>query len=492
MKILFVYPETPTTFWSFRHALRFISKKSSEPPLGLVTVASLLPKDWEKKLIDMNVTVLKDKHLLWADYVFLTGMNVHLESFKKVVNRCNILGVKVVAGGPMCTTDYEQFQGIDHFILNEAEITLPMFLNDLEQGTPQAVYKSDEFPDLSKTPVPDWSLLDMKKYASMSVQYSRGCPFNCEFCSVTMLNGHKPRTKSVSQFIGELDSLYSAGWRGGIFIVDDNFIGNKHRVKTELLPALIDWQEIHSQPYEFLTEVSINLADDEELVTLLVKAGLRTVFIGIETPNEASLNECGKGQNLKRDIVESVKTLQRLGLVVHGGFIVGFDNDPQTIFEDQIKFIQNSGIATAMVGLLTALSGTKLFKRLKSENRLLNLSSGNNMDGSLNFVPAMNYTKLVKGYKSLLDTIYSQKAYYERVKIFLNEYHLPERQKMRITFYDIRAFFRSMIVLGILEKGRSYYWRLLFYTIVKYPRKLYLAVTLSIYGFHFRRIVKTV
>ncbi|HPG38545.1 MAG TPA: DUF4070 domain-containing protein [bacterium] len=492
MKILLIYPETPSTFWSFRHALKFVSLRSSEPPLGLLTVAAMLPEHWEKKLIDMNVSRLTDKQIRWADYVFLSGMDVHRQAFQALIRRCKALGAKIVAGGPMVTTDYVQFPGVDHFVLNEAEITLPLFLRDLEAGCPQHIYSTDQFPDIAQTPVPLWRLLDMKKYAAMSIQYSRGCPFNCEFCSVTQLNGHQARTKSAAQFLHELDTLYTAGWRGNVFIVDDNFIGNKRLLKSDLLPALIAWSQAHRHPYTFTTEVSINLADDEELVRLLVQAGMRTVFVGIETPNAASLAECGKAQNLQRDIVTSVKKLQRSGLMVHGGFIVGFDNDPHTIFEDQIRFIQKSGIVTAMVGLLTALSGTHLFRRLKSENRLLDHSTGNNMDGSLNFEPKMNRQKLLEGYKSVLNTIYSQKAYYERVTTFLREYHLPQQGVFKVTWRDIRAFFRSIWKLGVLENGRRYYWKLLLYTLWNCPKKFSLTVMLAIYGFHFRRVIESV
>jgi len=492
MKILLVYPETPSTFWSFKNALKFIAKKSSEPPLGLLTVAAMLPEDWEKKLIDMNVTKLKNKHLKWANYVFISGMNVHQKSFKQVVQRCNELGVKVVAGGPLVTTEYEQIQGVDHFVLNEAEITLPLFLTDLKNGCPKKVYQSPVFPDLSNTPTPLWKLLDKKKYASISIQYSRGCPFNCEFCSITMLNGHRPRTKSTEQFLRELESLYREGWRGGVFIVDDNFIGNKNKLKNEVLPALIEWSKKRKFPFSFMTEASINLADDDKLVELMVAAGFDAAFIGIETPNENSLAECGKRQNQQRDLVASVKKLQRCGLNIAGGFLVGFDNDPSTIFEQQINFIQKSGIVTAMVGLLNAPSGTRLFNRMKSENRLLNVMSGDNMDGSMNFIPKMSYSKLKEGYKKIITTIYAPKEYYKRVKIFLREYHLPPVQNHKINLRKIGAFFKSLWILGCLEKGKRYYWKLLFYSLFRCPSKFALAVTLAIYGFHFRKVAETV
>ncbi len=492
MKILFIYPETPSTFWSFRNALKFISKKSSEPPLGLLTIASMLPKDWEKKLIDMNVSHLKDKYLHWADYVFITGMNIQSASFARVVKRCNELKVKVVAGGPYCTTEYEKIQGVDHFILNEAEATLPLFLHDLENGVLKHIYTSSEFPDISLTPVPAWELLETKKYGSMSVQYSRGCPFDCEFCSITLLNGHKARTKNSEQFIAELDSLYDSGWRDPVFIVDDNFIGNKRKLKAELLPALIKWSKDRKYPFKFTTEVSINLADDEELVKMMVEAGFEHTFVGIETTNDESLAECGKTQNQRRDLVNSVKTLQRHGLIVSGGFIVGFDHDSSSIFEQQIKFIQRSGIVTAMVGLLNAPTGTKLFQRLKSENRLLNIPSGDNMDGTINFIPKMNEEKLKQGYRKIVHTIYSQKEFYERIKTFLNEYHLPVKKSVRISFREFVAFMRTIWVLGIRESGKKYYWKLLIFSLFKHPRKFPLAVELAIYGFHFRRVTETI
>jgi radical SAM superfamily enzyme YgiQ (UPF0313 family) len=492
MKILLVYPETPSTFWSFKDALKFVSKKSAEPPLGLITVAAMLPTKWEKKLIDMNVTKLKDKDILWADYVFLGGMNIHVQSIKDIIRRCNKLNVKIIAGGPLFTTQHQDFLGIDHFILNEAETTLPQFLNDLEKGTPKLLYTTDEFPDIELTPIPMWELLEIKKYASLSLQYSRGCPYDCEFCSITMLNGRKPRTKTKEQFLGELDRLYKLGYRGSVSIVDDNFIGNKRKLKEEILPALIDWLKKKKYPFQFITEVSINLADDEELISLMVEAAVTSIFVGIETPNEASLAECGKSQNQKRDLVDSIKKLQRHGMVVSGGFIIGFDNDPKDIFDRQISFIRQSGIVSAMVGLLNAPTGTHLFARMKEENRLLENWGGNNMDGYTNIIPKMNYRDLMAGYSNIIHTIYSPREYYGRIKSFLNEYEVPVWKSQRLTLTEIKAFIRLLWLIGVLEKGKRYFWKTLVYSFFKYPKKFSLAMTLTVYGYHFRRIAATI
>ncbi|MDD5126482.1 MAG: B12-binding domain-containing radical SAM protein [Dehalococcoidales bacterium] len=489
MKILLVYPQYPDTFWSFKHALKFVSKKAAFPPLGLLTVAALLPGEWEKKLVDLNVSRLKDKDIRWADYVFLSAMLVQRESAKEIIQRCNELGASVVAGGPLFTTGYREFGGIDHFVLNEAEITLPAFLEDLRKGSPHYIYTTGEKPDVSRTPVPLWSLVNMNKYASMNIQYSRGCPFDCEFCDIIILNGRIPRTKSKIQVLAELEALYHGGWRSGVFVVDDNFIGNKNKLKTEILPAMIQWMAEKKYPFALSTEASINLADDEELMRLMVDAGFSTVFIGIETPNEESLAECAKLQNQNRDLVASVKKIQNFGLEVQGGFIVGFDNDPVSIFKNQVAFIQNSGIVTAMVGILNALPGTRLYQRLKKENRLLKVPAGNNTDSSLNFVPRMKSEALVDGYQQILRTIYSPVRYYERVKTFLKEYK-PGRRIGRLRYYHIHAFVNSVWALGIREKGRLYYWKLFLFALFKYPRRFPMAITLAIYGYHFRKIAE--
>jgi radical SAM superfamily enzyme YgiQ (UPF0313 family) len=492
MKILFVYPRYPDTFWSFRHALKFISKKANFPPLGLLTVAAMLPAEWEKRLVDLNIKALEDADIKWADFVFISAMVVQKDSAKEVIARCNKLNTSVVAGGPLFTTGYEEFEGIDHFVLGEGEVTLPRFLADLAEGQPRHIYTSDERPDISKTPVPLWSLIDMKNYSAMSLQYSRGCPFDCDFCDIIVLNGHKPRTKEKQQMVGELEALYRHGWRGSLFIVDDNFIGNRRKLKAETLPAMIEWSKKNKYPFTFFTETSIDLADDTELMDLMAEAGFNRVFIGIETPNEDSLMECHKLQNRNRDLAASVKKIQNHGFEVQGGFIIGFDSDPASIFRKQINFIQNTGIVTAMVGLLNAPKGTKLYQRLKKENRLLKDMSGDNMDFSINFVPKMKYETLVTGYKHVLDTIYSPRHYYERVVAFLKEYKPRKTAGLsQLRFSHIFSFIKTIWFLGITNKGRRYFWRLLISTLLRRPRHFALSIGLSVSGFHFRKVAES-
>ncbi|MFC1901036.1 B12-binding domain-containing radical SAM protein [Chloroflexota bacterium] len=488
MKILLVYPQYPDTFWSFKHALKFVSKKAVFPPLGLLTVAAMLPGDWEQKLVDINVTRLNDSDIRWADYVFISAMAVQRESVKEVVTRCNNLGAKIVAGGPLFTAGFEEFDGIDHFVLGEAEVTLQPFLEDLEKGQARHIYNSNERPDISATPIPLWSLIDMKHYSSMNLQYSRGCPYDCEFCDIVILNGRTPRTKSKEQLVAEMDALYEHGWRGSLFVVDDNFIGNKRKLKAEILPALIEWKESKRYPFAICTEASINLADDEELMQLMLAAGFDVVFIGIETPNDESLVECAKYQNQNRDLVASVKKLQKFGLEVQGGFIVGFDSDPESIFQAQIDFIQKSGIVTAMVGLLNAPTGTRLYKRLKEEDRLLTSFSGNNTDLSLNFIPKMDYEKLISGYQHILDTIYSPREYYQRIRTFLQVYKPPRTKPGKVHGHQIKAFFRSIWFLGIKGKGRRHYWKLFISYLMKSPPKFARFILFSVYGYHFRKV----
>jgi radical SAM superfamily enzyme YgiQ (UPF0313 family) len=490
MNVLLVYPEFPDTFWSFKHALKFIKKKASLPPLGLLTVAAMLPANWHKRLVDVNVRKLRGSDLDWADVVFISGMIAQQLSAHDLIARCRAAGKTIVGGGPLFTLGHDQFPEIDHFVLNEAEVTLPEFLHDFERGTARRIYTSTELPDLRETPAPLWELAEMRHYASMCVQFSRGCPFDCEFCNITAMFGHRPRTKTTTQIIAELDSLRGAGWRGPVFFVDDNFIGNKRVLKEDLLPALIQWQK-SGRGTPLFTEASINLADDPELMRLMVEAGFNQVFIGIETPEEAGLAECHKRQNQKRDLVADVKRIQRSGLEVQGGFIVGFDSDTPTIFERQIEFIQKSGIVTAMVGLLQAIPGTKLHQRLAFEDRLIGKTTGNNLDGTTNFIPRMNQQALCEGYKNLMKYLYAPGPYYQRIRTFLREYRRPAILSP-VDRQNFMAFLRACLRLGVIGRERFHYWRLLFWTSFHRPRLFPLAVTLSIFGYHFRKTSRVI
>jgi radical SAM superfamily enzyme YgiQ (UPF0313 family) len=446
----------------------------------------MLPVEWKKRLVDLNVQPLNQQDLLWADYVFVSAMIIQRPSAQSIINRAKLAGKKVVAGGPLFTAEYDKFDLVDYLVLNEGEITLPQFLADLEQGHPKHIYSTDQYPDIQKSPTPIWHLINLKQYDSMSIQFSRGCPFNCDFCNITVLLGHRPRTKTANQIITELDSLYALGWRRNIFFVDDNFIGNKKVLKEEILPALIEWRK-GKVGCKFITEASINLADDPELMDMMARAGFSSIFVGIETPSEESLAECHKVQNKNRNLEESVRRLHHNGLQVMGGFIVGFDSDTPSIFQRQIDFIQNSGIVTAMVGLLQAPYGTDLYQRLQKEGRLIPGVSGDNADGLSNIIPKMNPHLLQTGYHYILEEIYSPGPFYQRVKNFLEDYR-PTRAPVYLEFQEILAFFRSIFWLGIRGHERVEYWQLFFWALFKQPKKFPLAITFTIYGHHFWKV----
>ena len=491
MKVLFVNPEYPDTFWSFKHVLKLISKKAAYPPLGLLTVAGLAPQDWELRLSDLRVEELRDSDLAWADMVMIGAMLIQKSSTLEVLERCRLMKKKVVAGGPLFGGAVEEFAPlVDHLFIGEAELTFPEFVHDLERNEAKKIYRCDKFPDLSLTPLPRWDLIQPDYYAAFMVQWSRGCPFNCEFCDITNSFGRTPRVKSADQLINELQAVYDLGFRDRILFGDDNFIGNKKKIK-ELLPRIIEWMDGHDYPFYLLAEASINLADDPELMELMIEAGFDAVFIGLETPNEASLAECEKKQNRGRDLVGSVAVLQGSGFQVFGGYIVGFDNDDQSIFQRQIRFIQESGVATAQVGLLYALPNTGLWRRLDEEGRLLKEISGNNMEGVINFIPKMDMDILLTGYREMIKNIYGYPAYYRRVSIFLERYR-PRPKRKRLGMVEIRYLFRFFLFLGVLGDGRSqwYFWKMFFKACLYHRNAFVEAMTLMAFGRHFHEMAE--
>jgi radical SAM superfamily enzyme YgiQ (UPF0313 family) len=490
MKVLLVNPEFPNTYWSFRHALSFEGKRSAFPPLGLLTVSALLPPSWERRLVDLNVRRLKASDIEWADIVFVTAMLIQKDSLKGVVERCRKYGKRVVVGGPYVTTSSESLPEIDHIFIGEVETTLPQFIEDLERGEAKPSYQADDRPPLSIAPIPDFGIAELKRYSAMSVQYSRGCPFQCEFCDIIEIYGRVPRTKSPGQMLAELDALRSAGWRGTVFIVDDNFIGNKPDVKR-FLPVLIEWQEKHGHPFTFITEASINLAQDEQLLEGMSRAGFDRVFLGIETPVEESLKGAGKMQNIRGNMLDSVKKIQQYGMEVMGGFIVGFDTDPEDIFDRQIEFIRESAIPLAMVGLLTALPGTQLWQRLVREGRMLAESFGDNTISSLNFMPKMDYDRLIAGYRSIMETIYSPGEYYRRalecLKRISDRKPVPHHYSL---LGGALSLSRIIFRLGLLDRERREFWHYFRRSFAEHREKFSDAMRLAAMGYHFRKLAE--
>lgn len=484
MNALLVYPAWPDTYWSFRHALPFQGKRSAYPPLGLLTIAALLPAHWAKRLVDTNVRPLKDSDLAWADVALVSGMLVQKEHLLTILARCRTCGVRTVVGGPIASGFEDLHRYADHIVIGEAEELTAKLAEDLERGTANPSYSGTQMPAMEISPLPDLSLIKAKHYSSMAIQYSRGCPFDCEFCDVIEIYGRTPRTKFVAQVISELEQLYSRKWRGSVFLVDDNFIGNKKNVK-QLLPALAEWNDRHHRPFTFFTEASVNLADDAELLMMMKNAGFIRVFLGIETPVEASLREAQKMQNTHRSLLDSVRRIQSHGIEVMAGFIVGFDSDPEDVFDRQVDFIRESAIPIAMVGLLQALPGTQLYRRLRHEGRLVGDADGDNINCNLSFIPKMPAQRLLDGYRSILRRIYAPDAYYDRVKRFLDHHH-PASHTHR-SFSDYLAFFRSIVKQGILGEARTNYWKLLIEA-TKHRHVFGAAVTLAIMGYHFQTI----
>ena len=517
INVLLVQPKTPSTFWSLDSAVKAAGCKAIMPPLGLMTIAAMLPDNYQVKLADLNVKELDRSEVEQSDMVFLTGMWIHRESFVTVVRLCNELGKTIVAGGPLVTSahgvrsgaeyDYIESGKINHLILYEAESNLPAFLRDFEQGKAVKVYENREKPSLALTPVPRFDLIHPGDYGSMSLQFSRGCPFNCEFCDIIQMFGRVPRTKSPGQFIREMESLYGMGYRGRLFVVDDNFIGNKTAVK-QLLREVITWQQERDYPYLLFTEASIDLARDDELLALMVKAGFTSVFLGIESPDPETLTAMNKTPNIRCDMDASIEKIQRLGLEVMGGFILGFDSDPPDIFRRQLEFIQRNGIVQSMVGLLGALPNTDLYKRLEREGRLIELreqSTGDNVDAQLNFIPKMPASTLVDGYKHVIMETYAPKKYFSRALTLISR--LPDLKVRDLRHADPwrKALARAKLahppktikilwsVLGLLFSSYGYY---VFPFLIKSLRygvlSLHVAFDLAFRGRHYYTVSRKI
>jgi radical SAM superfamily enzyme YgiQ (UPF0313 family) len=489
MNILLVYPELPDTFFGCWSILKFIGKKSISPPLGLLTVAALLPEEWPKRLVDENVSRLTDEDLNWADMAFIGGMVVQRHSARNVINRCNAAGVPVTGGGPLFTTEHAHYETVDHFVLNEAEVTLPLFLDDLNAGRPQPLYCSDIFADMHTSPVPLWELADLDAYALMDIQCSRGCPHNCEFCYATAFLGRQHRCKKAGQIIAELDTLRSLGWHGEVFIVDDNFIASPAYLTQHLLPAIIDWQNTHG-PMPFHIQACITLADDDTLLHLLAAAGVIQVFIGIETLDENTLIQSGKLQNRNRNALVDIAKIQRTGMVVMGGFVVGFDTDTPETFQKIIDCIEAGRIVLVTISILIAPPNTRLYERLDRENRLTDTSLCNGADGSTNIIPLMDPAALRNGYRYILETVYAPCNYYRRIADYMREYPPPECNAP-VSFRALLGLFPIILYLGILDRECLYFWKLLFNLLLVRPSRLPQAVMFAVCGYHYRKRSQT-
>jgi radical SAM superfamily enzyme YgiQ (UPF0313 family) len=490
LKVLLVWPRFPSSFWTFDGILDLVPIETDQPPLGLLTVAALCPKDWTLKLVDRSFEALFDSDLLWADLVMVSGMRVQKEDIRETLLRARALGKRTILGGPFASSEPELLLRLaDHVVVGEPDEIFPEIASDLERGSARRLYVVKEKPDVSKTPLPRFDLLKIDKYASMAIQFSRGCPFQCEFCDIITIYGRKPRTKKPAQLLAELDALYDLGWRDQVFIVDDNFIGN-HKLALKLSLELQEWQKSHGYPLLFYTEASIDLAQKPELIDAMVKANFFYVFIGIESPSPKALGEAKKFQNLRRDPLESVHFIQNQGLWVTAGFIIGFDSDTEEIFELQRSFIEQAAIPWAMAGFLQAPPTTPLFDRMMKEGRLLMDTTATSNFDPPNFKTLLPLPVLLKGYHEVLSSLYSPSAFYDRCYRSLLQWKDRKPQKApEIPFGPMLGIFvRSIVRQGLLSNYRGAYWKFLLRLLGRWslnPRKLSMGFAMLLSGHHF-------
>lgn len=504
--ILLVYPEFDTSFWSFKFALQYMGKKSSMPPLGLLTLAGMFPKTYNLRLVDMNVRELTDQDLQWADLVCTSTMIVQRRSLTRVIARAKRMGKPICAGGPHPTSYWEEIEGVDYFLLGEVEETLSPFLQDLCTDVAKHIYIPKERPAITKTPMPRYDLIDTRDYGAMLLQFSRGCPFDCEFCDITKLYGRIPRTKTNEQMLAEFQMLYDRGYRGSLFLVDDNFIGNRRDALRLLTPknqnekGLVQWQKEHGYPFDLYTEASMNLVDHEELMDAMVAASFTSVFVGIETPTANALIITKKKQNIDKSDPEyplhAVYTLQSKGFEVMGGFILGLDGDPESMFDLHIEFIRQAAIPIAMEGLLTVLKGTDLYFRMEREERLRGDTTGTSIGTHLNFAPQIPEKTLIAGYKRVLNAIYdpSLKNYFERCwTLFerLDKTKNPKSAVTRMNASEITRFLQATVKQLFSQQGPAYL-QFLCRVIMQKPSLLKKALAFGAKGYHLRKITEQV
>ncbi|RMG43325.1 MAG: DUF4070 domain-containing protein [Acidobacteria bacterium] len=485
MKVLLVSPAFPETYWSQKHALPFVRRRALLPPLGLITVAALMPQEWEFELVDLAVEPLEDERIRSADLVAIGGMLVQRNSIHDVLARCRRLGIPTVVGGPYAMAMPEQLDDADHLVLGEGEDLVPRFASDFAAGRAARIYKEEGKPDLSKSPTPRFDLLDVGAYHQMAVQFSRGCPFHCEFCDIIVMYGRKPRVKTPEQILKELDAIKATGFSGDVFFVDDNFIGNKRAAK-QVLPRIAEWLETTRAPLSFFTEASMNLAEDPELMQMMTRAGFHAVFVGIESPSPESLKETTKVQNIKGDIVERIHRILRHGLDVWGGYILGFDSDGPGIFERMIRFVQESAVPYSMVGILGALPNTPLYERLKKEGRLRELTREMVGDqfGLTNVVTKIPARQLLEGYRKVMEVIYDPVTYFERCKRNLERWNPPGTGR-GLALRELWAGVRSIVTQGFSAPYRKAYWRFLGWVLKHHPKKIGRAVAQAVVGHHY-------
>ena len=463
MRVLLVYPQFPKTFWSYEKVLELVDRKVLLPPLGLVTVAAILPQEWEFKLVDQNIRPVQVEEWQWADLVILSAMIVQKDDMQDLIVRAHNYGKPVLVGGPYPTALPEEMRaaGADFLVLDEGEITLPLFVEAWKRGERSGEYRSEGVkPDVTSTPIPRFDLLDFSAYDSMSIQFSRGCPFQCEFCDIIVLYGRKPRTKTPEQLIKELNYLYELGWRRSIFMVDDNFIGNKRNVKL-LLPVLQKWQEERNYPFAFTTEASVDLAQDQELLDMMVACRFEAVFLGIETPDADSLSLTKKYQNTRDSLSDAVDQITAKGIRVMAGFIIGFDNEVPGAGQRIVEFVEKTGIPSAMFGMLQALPGTALWFRLEKEGRLLNNNAGGNQTHLMNFVPTRPIEQIAQEYVDAFTHLYEPHVYLKRIYRYYLKMNAPSLN-MKFTMpdlIDLRALATVIWRQGVKRSTRWLFWQ---------------------------------